>query len=106
MQQNGLVSSNDDDDDEGYKKGFWYGFATALRTIPLIKDYLSPRLTREELKIKILYSPLVNETTFYLIKRGAITQETTYTDGQWFRLPNYEFKVDHPEYLWKVIIDE
>lgn len=60
----------------------------------------------EELKIKILYSPLVNETTFYLIKYGAITQETTYTDGQWFRFPHYEFRVDHPEYITKVIIDK
>ena len=60
----------------------------------------------EKLKVKILYSPLVNETTFYLIKYGAITQETTYTDGQWFRFPHYEFRVDHPEYITKVIIDK
>ena len=60
----------------------------------------------EELKIKILYSPLVNETTFYLIKYGAITQGVIYPDVHSCQLLEYEFRVDHPEFITKVIIDE
>lgn len=59
----------------------------------------------EELKIKVLYSQFVNETTFYLIKYGAITQEVIYPDVYSCQLLKYEFRVDHPEYITKIIVD-
>jgi len=33
--------------------GFWYSFASSLQSISLIKEYLTPRPTREQLKAKI-----------------------------------------------------
>ena len=59
----------------------------------------------KELKVKILYSPLVNETTFYLIKSGAIMQEIKYPESQICPSLSYDFKVDHPEFITKVVID-
>ena len=58
----------------------------------------------EELKIKILYSPLVNEKTFYLIKRDAIVSEINYQANP-LQFPEYNFRVDYPEHITKVVVD-
>ena len=66
--------------------------------------------TLETVKIKILYSPLVDETTFYLLKNdgtqeGSFGYSTILYDTNPLQFPTYEFHITHPEFITKVIID-
>jgi len=47
------IGSSVADQEKESPKGFWYGLATVVRTIPMVKDFFSSPPTREELKAKI-----------------------------------------------------
>jgi len=61
-------------------------------------------------KIKMLYSPLVDDKTFYLLKNdgtqdGSFGYSEVLYDVEPLKFPTYEFHITHPEFITKVVVD-
>ena len=72
----------------------------------VLEDFIKTILP---IKIKIFYSPLVDDKTFYLLKNDGTQagsfgySEVTYEMGP-LMFPRYEFHITHPEFITKAVI--